>query len=97
MFKADHEPIALPRADSKDKIMTAEAPKRVGRRSKGDRKLIGFRLATDKADAVSEIAAAEGYRYVSDWVASVVAERIEKTDMREIHQHQGEFPISRTA
>lgn len=77
--------------------MTTEAPKRVGRRSKGDRKLIGFRLATDKAEVVSEIAAAEGYRYVSDWVASVVAERIENTDLDEIHQQQEELPISRIA
>ncbi|MFJ7751798.1 hypothetical protein ACIQXM_17810 [Arthrobacter sp. NPDC097144] len=77
--------------------MTAEGPKRVGRRSKGDRKLIGFRLATDKAEVVSEIAAAEGYRYVSDWVASVVAERIEKTDLDRIHQQQEELPISRIA
>ena len=77
--------------------MTAEAPKRVGRRSKGDRKLIGFRLATDKAEVVSEIAAAEGYRYVSDWVASVVAERIENTDLDGIHQQQEELPITRIA
>lgn len=77
--------------------MTTEGPKRVGRRSKGDRKLIGFRLATDKAEVVSEIAAAEGYRYVSDWVASVVAERIENTDLGGIHQQQEELPISRIA
>lgn len=77
--------------------MTTEAPKRVGRRSKGDRKLIGFRLATDKAEIVSEIAAAEGYRYVSDWVASVVAARIQNTDLDGIHQQQEELPISRIA
>ncbi|MCC3292608.1 hypothetical protein [Arthrobacter sp. zg-Y1110] len=76
--------------------MTVEVRKRPGRKSKGDRKLIGFRLATEQADIVSEIAAAEGYRYVSDWVASVVSDRIEHTDLSVI-DHQEELPIGRIA
>ncbi|WP_461171218.1 hypothetical protein [Arthrobacter sp. Z1-15] len=76
--------------------MTIEAPKRVGRRSKGDRKLIGFRLAKDRAGIVSELAKAEGFEHVSDWVASVVNERIDNTDLSAIG-HQEELPIDRMA
>ncbi len=67
-----------------------------GRRSKGDRKLIGFRLASPKADLVSKLAAAEGYKYVSDWVAHVVEQRIENTDLTAI-ERQEELPINRIA
>lgn len=59
----------------------------VGRPSKGERRLIGFRLALQEADLVREIADAEGYEHVSDWVADVVSERIDRTDMSKIgHQ-----------
>lgn len=78
--------------------MADEAPQRrgPGRRSKGDRKLIGFRLPTDQAEAVSEVAAAEGYRYVSDWVASVVEDRLNRTDLSRTG-HGEEHPVSRIA
>lgn len=57
---------------------------RPGRKSKGDRRLIGFRLATSQADKVIEIAHAEGYRYVSDWVADVVNDRIADTELGQL-------------
>ncbi|MCC3299305.1 hypothetical protein [Arthrobacter caoxuetaonis] len=76
--------------------MTAEVRKRPGRKSKGDRKFFGFRIATERADIVNDIAAAEGYKYVSDWVASVIEDRIENTDLSAINR-QEELPIGRIA
>jgi len=69
---------------------------RTGRRSKGDRKFVGFRIATPKADAMEEIAKAEGYQYVSDWLSDVVEERLAKTRLHAIVQ-QEELPLGRLA
>ncbi|MHC6231995.1 hypothetical protein ACX5I6_20900 [Arthrobacter sp. MMS24-T111] len=69
---------------------------RTGRRSKGDRKFVGFRIATPKADAMEEIAKAEGYQYVSDWLSDVVEERLANTKLHAIVQ-QEELPLGRLA
>jgi hypothetical protein len=69
---------------------------RTGRRSKGDRKFVGFRIATPKADAMEEIAKAEGYQYVSDWLSDVVEERLANTRLHAIVQ-QEELPLGRLA
>lgn len=74
----------------------ATTTRRVGRHSKGERKLIGFRLATQKADIVRELADAEGYEHVSDWVAHVVSERIERSDLSKI-RHQDQLPLGQLA
>ncbi|MHA7192018.1 hypothetical protein ACX80N_17175 [Arthrobacter sp. MDT2-16] len=76
--------------------VTADGRVGPGRRHKGDRKLIGFRLATEKANTVREIASAEGFEHVSDWVASVVEDRIQHTDLTKTNQ-QGALPIGRLA
>ncbi len=83
-------------AEIQRRMLKMAGPGIRGRRSKGDRKLIGFRLETPQADLVTELAAAEGYKYVSDWVADVVKHRIRTTDLRNV-QHQQELPISRIA
>ena len=69
---------------------------RTGRRSKGDRKFVGFRIATPKADAMDQIAKAEGYQYVSDWLSDVVEERLANTRLHAIVQ-QEELPLGRLA
>lgn len=74
----------------------ATTKRRAGRHSKGERRLIGFRLATHKADLVRELADAEGYEHVSDWVADVVSARLEQTDLSKV-RHQEELPIGRLA
>ncbi|MBG6184890.1 hypothetical protein IWX65_002868 [Arthrobacter sp. CAN_A214] len=76
--------------------VTADGRVGPGRRHKGDRKLIGFRLATEKANAVREIASAEGFEHVSDWVASVVEDRIQHTDFSKNNQQEA-LPIGRIA
>jgi hypothetical protein len=72
------------------------ATTRTGRRSKGDRKFVGFRIATPKADAMEMIAKAEGYQYVSDWLSDVVDARLANTNFHAIVQ-QEELPLSRLA
>lgn len=42
------------------------------------------------ADIVRELADAEGYEHVSDWVAHVVAERIDQSDLSKIRKQQNE-------
>lgn len=74
----------------------ATTTRRAGRHSKGERRLIGFRLATRKADIVREVAEAEGYEYVSDWVAHVVEERLNNTDLSKI-KIQEELPLGQLA
>lgn len=69
---------------------------RTGRRSKGDRKFVGFRIATPKADAMDQIAKAEGYQYVSDWLSDLVEERLAATHLHAISQ-QEELPLGRLA
>lgn len=70
--------------------MAATGNRGGGRRSKGDRKLLGFRMGTDKADKVSLVAKAEGYRYVSDWLADLVEERLNSTDLCNTNELQTE-------
>ena len=69
---------------------------RTGRRSKGDRKFVGFRIATPKADAMYQIAKEEGYQYVSDWLSDLVEERLANTKLHAVPQ-QEEFPLGRLA
>jgi hypothetical protein len=69
---------------------------RSGRRSKGDRKFVGFRIATPKADAMDLVAKAEGYQYVSDWLSDLVDERLANTNLHAIVQ-QEELPLGRLA
>ncbi|MBT1003979.1 hypothetical protein KIH31_15425 [Paenarthrobacter sp. DKR-5] len=72
--------------------MTA-SNRRAGRPGKGDRRVVAFRLATPKVDIVRELAVAEGFEHVSDWLAHVVSERIDHTDLSKI-KRQEELPIS---
>lgn len=67
--------------------------KRVGRPSKGERRVVAFRLPTQKADLVRELADAEGFEHVSDWLAHVVSERIEHTDLTKVRRRV-QLPIS---
>lgn len=53
-------------------------PPRGGRKSKGERRVINFRLPIEKADLAREIATAEGYEHLSDWVTMTVTEYMEK-------------------
>lgn len=69
---------------------------RTGRRSKGDRKFVGFRIATPKADAIDVVAKAEGYQYVSDWLSDLVDARLANTNLHAIAQ-QEELPLGRLA
>jgi hypothetical protein len=69
---------------------------RTGRRSKGDRKFVGFRIATPKADAMDMIAKAEGYQYVSDWLSDLVDQRLANTNLHAIGK-QEELPLGRLA
>ena len=74
----------------------ATTNRRVGRHSKGERRLIGFRLATQKADLVREVADAAGYEHVSDWVADLVSEKLDQLDLNEIRR-QGQLPLGQLA
>ncbi|MET3142485.1 UNVERIFIED_ORG: hypothetical protein ABIB13_002202 [Arthrobacter sp. UYEF2] len=55
-----------------------------GRKSKGERTFVGFRVSVDTAAMVEKVREAEGYRYTSDWLASVVSEKLARSDVREI-------------
>lgn len=66
---------------------------RRGRPGKGERRVVAFRLPTQKADLVRELADAEGFEHVSDWLAQVVLDRIDHTDLSNV-RHQGTLPIS---
>jgi hypothetical protein len=67
-----------------------------GRPHKGDRKFVGFRLPCRTADEMEAVAEAEGFKYVSDWVAHVVQQRLANTDLTEICR-QEELPIGQIA
>lgn len=69
---------------------------RTGRRSKGDRKFVGFRIATPDANAIDMVAKAEGYQYVSDWLSDLVQERLATTNIHALVQ-QEELPLGRLA
>lgn len=71
----------------------AATNRRAGRPGKGERRLLAFRLATPRADIARDLAQAEGFEYVSDWLAHIVNEHIDNTDLSKI-QHQEELPIS---
>lgn len=71
----------------------ATTNRRAGRPGKGDRRVMAFRLATPRADIVRDLAEAEGFEYVSDWLAHVVNQRIDHTDLSKIRR-QEELPIS---
>lgn len=70
--------------------MAVDGPRqgRPGRMSKGERRLINFRLATDKADLAREIATAEGFEHMSDWLAMAVNAYIDKTDLGQAYQQK---------
>lgn len=55
--------------------------KRPGRKSKGERTFVGFRLNRKAAASVEIIREAEGYRYTSDWLADLVSERLSRPDV----------------
>lgn len=57
---------------------------KLGRKSKGERTFVGFRVSVDTAAMVEKVREAEGYRYTSDWLASVVSEKLARSDVREI-------------
>ncbi|WP_018771410.1 hypothetical protein [Arthrobacter sp. 162MFSha1.1] len=61
------------------------SPARRGRKSRGARRVIGFRLAVDKADLAREVATAEGFEHLSDWVSQTVTEYIDNTDLGKAH------------
>lgn len=61
-------------------------PTRRGRKPKGARRVIGFRLAVEKADLAREIATEEGFEHLSDWVSMVVTEYIDDTDLGKAQQ-----------
>ncbi|KIC68692.1 hypothetical protein [Pseudarthrobacter phenanthrenivorans] len=63
-------------------------PTRRGRKSKGARRVIGFRLPVEKADLAREIATAEGFEHLSDWVSMTVTEYIDSTDLGKAHQQK---------
>lgn len=65
---------------------------RRGRPGKGERRVVAFRLPTQKADLVRELADAEGFEHVSDWLAHVVSERIDHTDLTKVRRQQA-LPI----
>lgn len=68
-------------------------PTRRGRKSKGARRVIGFRLPVAKADLAREIATAEGFEHLSDWVSMTVTEYIDSTDLgKALQQKVAEMP-----
>jgi len=69
---------------------------RRGRPGKGERRVVAFRLPTQQADRVRELADAEGFEHVSDWLTKVVSERIENTDVTKVRR-QGHLPLGRLA
>lgn len=75
--------------------MAVEAQRRGGRRSKGDRRYFGTRVAMPVAEKLEEAAAATGVS-ISDFIADAVGERLRSIDLSKI-EHQGELPIGRMA
>lgn len=51
-------------------------------KSKGKRRVIYFRLPVEKANSAREIATAEGFEHLSDWIAITVTEYMEKRASR---------------
>lgn len=66
-----------------------------GRRSKGDRKFIGFRLETGRAEKLSRIAHEDGMP-VSDVVAAIIERELEIMEKNR-EEMQEELPIGRIA
>lgn len=63
------------------------AARRVGRPSKGDRRLLTFRLDVSKADLIRELASVEGL-CVSDYLAHVVSELIDGSNLGAVMPHK---------
>lgn len=79
--------------------MTTTPSRRIGRPGKGARRVMTFRLAEHKADIVRELANAEGYEYVSDYLAQLVAEHLDSVahaDPKKVRR-QDELPLGRLA
>jgi len=68
--------------------VTTATKRGVGRPGKGERRVVAFRLPTQKADLVRELADAEGFEHVSDWLAHVVSERIDNTDLTKVRRQR---------
>jgi hypothetical protein len=74
--------------------MTVVGHSRGGRRSKGDRKFIGFRLSSVHAEKMAKYVHGEGMT-VSDLLTDLVEDFLETVDVNEIHQEA--LPIGRIA
>lgn len=66
---------------------------RPGRRSKGDRKVYSFRLNAERDELLKRVVAAEGYEYLSDWVAKVIEDKLAESDPDAPEQRQKELPF----
>lgn len=75
--------------------MAATGNRGGGRRSKGDRKFIGFRLETGRAEQLSRIAAEDGMA-VSDVVAAIIERELENIE-HERNERQEKLPIAQIA
>lgn len=69
--------------------MAVESQRRGGRRSKGDRRYFGTRVALPAAEKLEEVTAATG-ETISDFIAEAVYERLRKIDLSKI-EHQEEL------
>ena len=75
--------------------MAVEAQRRGGRRSKGDRRYFGTRVAMPVAEKLEEAAKASGLS-ISDFIAVAVEKSLGSIDVSQI-DHQQELPIGRMA
>jgi NRPS condensation-like uncharacterized protein len=76
-------------------MAAATEHRKPGRRSKGERKFIGFRLEEDRAKELAAVAKAEGIT-VNELVAELVAEGMSSWDSSRTDL-QGELPIGQMA
>jgi hypothetical protein len=67
-----------------------------GQRSKGNRKFVGTRIPASSADLLPAAAAKEGMPNVSEWVASVIDEKLKSMDLTDL-KLQEELPIGQIA
>lgn len=75
--------------------MAISNARRGGRKSKGDRKLVGSRMPVDTANQLEIVAEASG-QTVSDYVAELVAAHLSTVDLS-ILKIQEELPIVRAS
>ena len=66
-----------------------------GRRSKGDRRLVGSRMPTPDADKLAAVAEAQGMT-VSDYVATLVKAHLSTVELDQI-SNQGALPIAKAS